>query len=39
MIVRFAEWINTRHWFIRYLLCAEGCLRVTFVALPSAMAF
>jgi len=36
MIARAADWFNSRRWFIRYLLYAEWCLLVTFVALITA---
>ena len=32
MIGRFADWFNSRRWFIRYLLYAEWCLLVTLVS-------
>jgi hypothetical protein len=37
VIGRFADWFNSRHWFIRYLLYAEWCLTVTFIALVTAI--
>jgi len=36
MIGRFAEWFNSRRWFVRYLLYAEWVLVVTFVTLVVA---
>jgi hypothetical protein len=38
MIGRFADWFNSRRWFIRYLLYAEWCILVTLAALITAMA-
>jgi hypothetical protein len=37
MVAPFADWINSRRWFVRYLLYAEWCILVTFVALVIAM--
>jgi hypothetical protein len=39
MIGRFADWFNSRRWFIRYLLYAEWCLLVTLPALLVARSF
>ena len=33
MIGPFADWFNSRRWFIRYLLYAEWCSLATFVSL------
>jgi hypothetical protein len=37
MIGRFADWFNSRRWFIRYLLYAEWVILATFVALITAI--
>jgi hypothetical protein len=37
VIGSFADWFNSRRWFIRYLLYAEWVILVTFVALIVAM--
>jgi hypothetical protein len=36
MIGRFADWFNSRRWFIRYLLYAEWVIFVTLMALVAA---
>ena len=36
MMGRFADWFNSRRWFIRYLLYAEWVLGVTFFAFVAA---
>jgi hypothetical protein len=39
MIGRFADWFDSRRWFIRYLLYAEWVILVTLVALITARSF
>jgi hypothetical protein len=39
MIGRFADWFNSRRWFIRYLLYAEWVTLVTLAALLSVIVF
>jgi hypothetical protein len=36
MLGRFADWFNSRRWFIRWLLYAEWYLLVTFASLVAA---
>jgi hypothetical protein len=37
MIGHFADWFNSRRWFIRYLLNAEWVVLATFAALITAI--
>jgi len=37
MIGRFADWFNSRRWFIRALLYGEWVILATFVALITAI--
>jgi hypothetical protein len=32
MIGRFADWLNSRRWFVHWLMAAEWYLLVSFVA-------
>jgi hypothetical protein len=39
MIGHFADWFNSRRWFIRYLLFAEWVILVTLAAFLSVLVF